>query len=127
MVTRNNYSYNVFNGDVGVVVDMKGEKGDLARRILFRTAKGFVAHPVDALAEDTTPAFAMTVHKSQGSEVDHVLLVLPEQPSPVLTRELLYTAVTRARRRVTIYGAPEILASGIAARIQRPSGLRDEL
>jgi exodeoxyribonuclease V alpha subunit len=69
----------------------------------------------------------MTVHKSQGSELDEVLLVLPERPSPVLTRELVYTAVTRARQRVTVWGSEAVLAAGIEARVRRASGLRDAL
>ncbi|MDH5491830.1 MAG: ATP-binding domain-containing protein, partial [Myxococcales bacterium] len=72
-------------------------------------------------------AFAMTVHKSQGSEVDEVALLLPEHASPVLTRELLYTAVTRARRAVTIYGSEEILRLAIGRRVERRTGLADLL
>jgi exodeoxyribonuclease V alpha subunit len=69
----------------------------------------------------------MTVHKSQGSEFEDVLLVLPEHDSPVLTRELLYTAVTRARRSVTIYSSRPILESALQRRTDRTSGLRDRL
>ena len=71
--------------------------------------------------------YAMTVHKSQGSEFDHVLLVLPDQETPVLTRELLYTAVTRARKTVTVYGTEQMLRTTIANKIERVSGLRDAL
>jgi exodeoxyribonuclease V alpha subunit len=69
----------------------------------------------------------MTVHKSQGSEFDEVLLVLPDRDSPVLTRELIYTALTRARRNVTIWARRSILAAAITRRIERTSGLRDAL
>ena len=68
-------------------------------------------------------AFAMTVHKAQGSEFDEVLLMLPAAPNRVLTRELLYTAVTRARRRVVLVGTGAVLSAAIAARTQRHSGL----
>jgi exodeoxyribonuclease V alpha subunit len=71
--------------------------------------------------------FAMTVHKSQGSELDEVALVLPWHDSRVLTRELVYTAVTRARRRVTLVGAKARLMAGIGRRMERSSGLRDAL
>jgi len=69
----------------------------------------------------------MTVHKSQGSEFDRVLLVLPERDSPVLTRELTYTGLTRARHRVEIWFTPGILERSIARRTKRASGLRDAL
>ncbi|MGC7978649.1 ATP-binding domain-containing protein, partial [Salmonella enterica] len=70
---------------------------------------------------DTT--WAMTVHKSQGSEFDHAALILPSQRSPVVTRELVYTAVTRARRRLSLYADERILASAIVTRMERRSGL----
>ena len=69
----------------------------------------------------------MTVHKSQGSEFDTVAVVLPEQDAPVLTRELVYTAVTRARSAVELYGSPTLLATAINRRVRRSSGLRDAL
>jgi exodeoxyribonuclease V alpha subunit len=71
--------------------------------------------------------FAMTVHKSQGSEFDQVHLILPDTDVPVLTRELIYTAITRARSRITIWGQERILAAGISRRIVRRSGLRESL
>jgi exodeoxyribonuclease V alpha subunit len=67
--------------------------------------------------------FAMSVHKAQGSELDEVALILPEQISPVVTRELIYTAITRARRRVTIFGSKAVLAHAIATPVHRASGL----
>jgi exodeoxyribonuclease V alpha subunit len=69
----------------------------------------------------------MTVHKSQGSEFDDVLLILPNKDIPLLTRELVYTALTRARRKITIWGTPEILRGALTRKIQRTSGLRDAL
>lgn len=69
----------------------------------------------------------MTVHKSQGSEFDRVLLVLPDQDSPLLSRELVYTAITRARSSVQISGIEEVLALAIQRRLARSSGLRDAL
>ena len=72
-------------------------------------------------------AYALSVHKSQGSEFDEVLLLLPPEPSPLLSRELLYTAVTRARRRVVVFGSPEVLAFAVRRSVPRASGLRDAL
>ncbi len=71
--------------------------------------------------------FAMTVHKSQGSEFTRLALLLPEHVSPLLTRELVYTGVTRARERVDVYGSQQVLREAIGRRIERPSGLRDAL
>ena len=71
--------------------------------------------------------YAMTVHKSQGSEFDCVIVVLPAKVSPVLSRELLYTAVTRATTRLEIWGRKEVLLEAIDRRAQRASGLRERL
>ena len=71
--------------------------------------------------------YAMTVHKSQGSEFDCVIVVLPEKTSPVLSRELLYTAITRATTRLEIWGSEEVLLEAIDRRAQRASGLKDRL
>jgi exodeoxyribonuclease V alpha subunit len=71
--------------------------------------------------------FAMTVHKSQGSEFERVGLLLPPQLSPILTRELIYTGITRARSHVTLFGNAEVLRSAIELRVERASGLTDAL
>jgi exodeoxyribonuclease V alpha subunit len=73
------------------------------------------------------PAFALTVHKSQGSEFRDALLILPERDAPVLTRELLYTGVTRVRETVEVWAAENILRQTIERKIERNSGLRDRL
>jgi exodeoxyribonuclease V alpha subunit len=124
LVTANEPALGLHNGDVGVVL----RDGGGALRAWFRAAEGDGVRgvaPARLPAHETT--FAMTVHKSQGSEFDDVVLVLPPRPSPVLARELLYTAVSRARRSVTILGTAEVLRAGIAARVERASGLRDGL
>ena len=72
-------------------------------------------------------AFAMTIHKSQGSEFDEVVVLLPAGISPILSRELIYTAVTRARSKVTIFGDAEVVAHAVARRIERASGLREAI
>ena len=69
----------------------------------------------------------MSVHKSQGSEFDAVAVLLPPQPSPVVSRELLYTAVTRARERVLVVGPRAVVEHAVAQRVARTSGLRDRL
>jgi exodeoxyribonuclease V alpha subunit len=71
--------------------------------------------------------FAMTIHKSQGSEFEHAVVVLPGKPSPVLTRELIYTGVTRAKHRLTVVGAPPVWDQAVAQCVARASGLADRL
>ena len=120
MVTRNDPTQRLFNGDVGVVV---ADGGRL--RIAFgSTDPHFVE--LTALADHTT-VHAMTIHKSQGSEFDHVVVVLPPEQSRLATRELLYTAVTRARRRVTLVGSPAAVLAALKSSERRVSGLRGRL
>lgn len=119
MVLRNDPVLRLANGDIGIALP------DADGRLLVcfpDRARGVrLVAPARMPAHET--AFAMTVHKSQGSEFDEVLLMLPAERNRVLTRELLYTAVTRARNRVFLVGAAEVLAGAIAARTQRHSGL----
>ena len=123
MVTRNDYELELFNGDVGVVAsDAPGAAG-----VFFPAPDGGVRRIAAARLPAHESVYAMTVHKSQGSEFDTVVLVLPERPSPVLSRELVYTAITRARARVAIYGPRDVLRRAIEQRIARASGLRDAL
>jgi exodeoxyribonuclease V alpha subunit len=86
-----------------------------------------VAFPVELLRGQLEHCFAMTVHKGQGSEFDRVAVVLPEQDVPLLTRELLYTAVTRARRSVIVFGKRELLTAGQRTRTERFSGVGERL
>jgi exodeoxyribonuclease V alpha subunit len=119
MVLRNDYVLKLFNGDIGIV--MPDESGALM--VFFPEGDaGFRAvAPVRLPAHET--AFAMTVHKSQGSEFDQVLVLLPEDHNPVLTRELVYTAVTRARLRVTLVSGAAVLEKAIQTPTRRRSGL----
>ena len=123
LVTSNDYQLGLFNGDVGVVC------GDSTGRL--RAWFGGPAGELRSFAPSRLPAhetvFAMTVHKSQGSEFDRVGLLVPRQLSSLLTRELLYTAVTRAREHVTLFGTARVVADAIGKRIERASGLRDAL
>jgi len=119
MVLRNDPLLKLFNGDIGIT--LPGADG--APLVHFAdAASGFRAVPALRLPPHET-AFAMTVHKAQGSEFDEVLVLLPAQRSRVLTRELLYTALTRARRRVTLAADAAVLAATVAARTRRQSGL----
>jgi exodeoxyribonuclease V alpha subunit len=125
MITKNDYNLKLFNGDVGITVG--NETNYQKCRVVFQGDDNqFRFFAPDQLPEHET-AFAMTVHKSQGSEFDRILLILPERESPILTRELVYTGVTRARKLVTIMADREILARALERRIMRRSGLRDIL
>jgi exodeoxyribonuclease V alpha subunit len=127
IVTANDYASELFNGDVGVVAPrLEDPAGKLAVHFRTREAGGVRSVALSRLPEHET-AYALSVHKSQGSEFAEVALVLPSRPSPLLTRELIYTAVTRARRRVTVYGSEAVLRTAIERKIERASGLRDRL
>ncbi|MGP8475030.1 AAA family ATPase [Burkholderia sp. PR2] len=119
MVTRNDYALGLFNGDIGIALpDAHG-----VLRVWFRRADGTARAVSPAALPPHETAFALTVHKSQGSEFDEAALVLPASFSRVLTRELVYTAVTRARTRVQVIGPRRVLAQAVATRTQRDSGL----
>ncbi|KWU29314.1 AAA family ATPase [Burkholderia cenocepacia] len=119
MVTRNDYALGLFNGDIGIALpDAHG-----VLRVWFRRADGSARAVSPAALPPHETAFALTVHKSQGSEFDEAALVLPASFGRVLTRELVYTAVTRARTRVQVIGPRRVLAQAVATRTQRDSGL----
>ncbi|MET0231599.1 MAG: exodeoxyribonuclease V subunit alpha [Rhodanobacteraceae bacterium] len=122
MIRENSYRHGLYNGDVGLV--WLGDDGNL--RVWFDTATGPRAWLPAALPAHES-AFALTVHKSQGSEFDDVLLVLPERSVRVLSRELVYTGITRARSALTVWADEHVLADAIARRAQRWSGLATRL
>jgi exodeoxyribonuclease V alpha subunit len=124
MVSANDYGVGLYNGDIGLVApDATGRP-----HIHFpHEEQGGMRSIAPVRLPPHEPAFAMTVHKSQGSEFDHVLLVLPDVDSPVLMRELLYTGITRAREKVTLVGDADMVARAVGRRIQRGSGLGDRL
>jgi exodeoxyribonuclease V alpha subunit len=126
MVTRNDYHHALFNGDMGVAV-AAGEEAQRKLQVVFNDArKGLRSFSPHQLPAHET-AYATTVHKSQGSEFHRVVLVLPDQDIPLLTRELLYTAVTRARGSVAVIGKADLLAVAVKRRTRRTSGLKDKL
>jgi exodeoxyribonuclease V alpha subunit len=119
MVLRNDPVLKLFNGDVGIVLPDAG--GEL--QVYFPAENGGFRHVSPVRLPEHETAFAMTVHKSQGSEFDAILLMLPAEKNRVLTRELLYTAITRARTRLTIVANARVVASTIDAVTKRASGL----
>lgn len=125
LITRNEYTLGLFNGDVGLIFPDRDAGGE--PRALFRKQDGAFRKIHPARLPEHETVFAMTVHKSQGSEFDEVVLILPDQPSAVLTRELIYTGLTRARKRGEIWGREEVFLDGVSRRIERSSGLREAL
>lgn len=131
MVTRNDYSAGLFNGEIGVVLPAAADRSDGEGAAFFEPAAGapqagYRRIPCRLLPEHET-AFAMTVHKAQGSEFDRVLVLLPDRDAPILTRELLYTALTRARRQVEFWCTREGFAQAALRQVLRFGGLREQL
>ncbi len=133
IVTRNDYEPGLFNGDRGVLLWVAAgpdARADAPPRLsaVFRREDRFVAHPLDAVRSQLELAWATTVHKAQGSEHDEVALLLPEQDHPrLLTREVVYTAITRARRRVHVVGDRALLARAVKRRVERDTGIGEGL
>ncbi len=123
MITHNDYALKLFNGDVGVA--LPDENGSL--RVFFHGADGKLVPFLPLRLPEHETVYAMTVHKSQGSEFENVLFILPERDSPILTRELLYTGLTRARQSVQLWLREETFKTAIERRIERTSGLREAL
>ncbi|BAN22714.1 AAA family ATPase [Caballeronia insecticola] len=119
IVTRNDYALGLFNGDIGIA--LPGADGLL--RVAFRMADGALRYVSPAALPPHDTAFALTVHKSQGSEFEHAALVLPGVFGRVLSRELIYTAITRAKRRVEVIGSAAIFAQAVREPTRRDSGL----
>lgn len=122
LISRNDYNVGLFNGDIGIILSQEEDQyaffregGDTYRKI-----------PVYRLPVHET-AHAMTVHKSQGSEFESILLILPDTLSPVVTRELIYTAITRAKHKVEIWADKNVFKEAVKNTVARESGVRDAL
>jgi exodeoxyribonuclease V alpha subunit len=121
MVTRNDYGIGVFNGDIGITLADPLNKNSL--RVYFlegQTVRSVLATRLQSVET----AYAMTVHKSQGSEFHHTVVVLPRETSPVITRELIYTGITRSRKFFTLVTpVSSVFEDAIKTQVQRASGL----
>lgn len=124
LVTRNDYELRLHNGDTGVVVNTGGQDG--ATLAVF-DAGGTMVEIAPSRLADVEPLFATTVHKSQGSEFEVAALILPEPDSPLLSRELLYTGVTRARTTLIVAGTEDAVREAVARPAGRATGLRELL
>jgi exodeoxyribonuclease V alpha subunit len=124
MITRNDYNLKLFNGDIGLLLP-DGESGE--PRAFFPGPDNTLRKFLPLRLPEHETAYAMTVHKSQGSEFDRVLLILPDRESPILSRELLYTGITRARTSVELWFDEKVFRAALARRVTRTSGLCDAL
>ena len=127
LVTRNDYRRGLFNGDAGVTVLVAEGDGAPRLRVAFGSQGVVRLFPTEALRGLIELGHAMTIHRSQGSEYQHALIVLPERAIPLLTRELLYTAMTRARRSITLFGPTNCYKAAIRRTAQRFSGIVEKL
>lgn len=125
MVTRNDYGLKLFNGDVGVVLPAESDQDQLA--VYFEPESGNRDAPLRQVSWRRLPehetAYAMSVHKSQGSEFEDVLLLLPNRMNPVMTRELVYTGITRVSRHIEIWAKKETFTQTVQKSVKRFSGL----
>ncbi|MDX8406479.1 MAG: exodeoxyribonuclease V subunit alpha [Mariprofundus sp.] len=124
MITANHYELGLFNGDTGLLWSVDGKLN-----AWFRQSDGALHGVPVQLLPEYVPAWAISVHKSQGSEFEQVMLLLPDQDvdSPVLTRELLYTAITRAKKKLYLYAEESTLRRMIGRRVRRSTGLAARL
>ena len=125
IITKNDYNLGLFNGDIGIILPDPASNENL--RAFFLSPDGSLRRFLPIRLPEHETVYAMTVHKSQGSEFDKVLLILPEEQSPVLTRELIYTGITRAKRSIEVWCKESVFLEGVNQRIERASGLRDAL
>jgi exodeoxyribonuclease V alpha subunit len=125
MITRNDYNLRLFNGDIGIAMETQGSDGEL--RVFFPGTDASLRSFPPLRLPDHETVYAMTVHKSQGSEFDEILFITPDRNTQVGTRELIYTAITRAREKIHVWGKEDVFLTAIQRRIHRSSGLREAL
>jgi exodeoxyribonuclease V alpha subunit len=125
MITQNDSGLKLFNGDIGLCLPDPARNGRLL--VHFLRPDGSVKTVLPARLPTCETVYAMTIHKSQGSEFDHVMLVLAEQVNPVLSKELLYTGITRARKSVKVVASEDVFMATLMQRVQRDSGLSEKL
>jgi exodeoxyribonuclease V alpha subunit len=126
MVTRNDHHLGLYNGDVGIC--MQDHSDDQQRlKVYFQLPDGSVKGVLPSRVPQHETAYCMTVHKAQGSEFEHTMLILPPEHAPILTRELLYTGVTRAKQHLSLYAEMSVLKRSIKLKTERASGLAERL
>ncbi|PIE83694.1 MAG: exodeoxyribonuclease V subunit alpha [Candidatus Contendobacter odensis] len=125
MIVRNDYNLCLFNGDIGITLPDTDNPGQM--KVFFIDHNGMLRGIAPARLPEHETVYAMTIHKSQGSEFDHVLVIMPDEAPRMLSRELVYTALTRAKRHAVFYSTPTVFSSAVKRRLRRSSGLRDRL
>ena len=123
LMLRNDYQRELWNGEQGIAVRVRRTDQASATLCAFRSRRGWLAVDPVTMGSSLSLGYALTVHKAQGSEYDEVLLLLPDHECPLLTRELVYTAISRARQSVVVCGGLERFRSGVAASENRSSGI----
>ncbi|MRI34890.1 exodeoxyribonuclease V subunit alpha [Endozoicomonas sp. OPT23] len=123
LITQNAHGLNLYNGDIGIA--LPDDNGKL--KVVFELPDGSIKHLLPSRLPEHQTVFAMTIHKSQGSEFNHTMMVLPDQMVPVLSRELVYTGITRARKRLDIYCDNKVMGQSVIKRTERFSGLVERL
>lgn len=127
MVTRNEHSLGLYNGDIGICMLTEDESGEQRLKVFFELADGSVREVLPGRVPEHETAFAMTIHKSQGSEFETTYILLPDEHSPVLTRELIYTGITRAKNKLVVCADEQVLMRAVASKTARLSGLQSAL
>ncbi len=124
LITRNDYSLDLFNGDIGICLP---DPVDGSVKVWFERSGGHLRSYSPSRLPPCETVFAMTIHKSQGSEFNEVVVVLPEDDNRILSRELIYTAVTRAKKSVKLVAEKQVFKQALSRSIERFSGLADQL
>ncbi|USD33127.1 MULTISPECIES: exodeoxyribonuclease V subunit alpha [Vibrio] len=126
MVVRNDHALGLYNGDIGLCLRDNSEGGERLK-VFFELPDGSVKAVLPSRVPEHETAYAMTIHKSQGSEFEHTLMILPPDFTPILTRELIYTGITRAKQRLSLYADERVMSRGVKIRTERASGLVSRL
>jgi exodeoxyribonuclease V alpha subunit len=127
IVLENDYGLNLYNGDVGILLPQKDGQGIVRLKATFVGADQKIRWIQPSRLPKHDTVYAMTVHKSQGSEFEHCALILPNYSVPVLTKELIYTGITRGKNKLTILADARVLKAALKKKVKRASGLGDIL
>ncbi|MEF1289102.1 exodeoxyribonuclease V subunit alpha [Vibrio sp. M260118] len=126
MVARNDHALGLYNGDIGICM-LDDSDSEPRLKVFFELPDGSVKSVLPSRVPEHETAYAMTIHKSQGSEFEHTLMILPPEFTPILTRELIYTGITRAKKRLSLFVDERVMKRGIKVRTERASGLIERL
>lgn len=127
IIMQNDYGLNLYNGDIGLLLPKQDEDGRVNLKAAFVGADQSIRWLQPSRLPSHETVFAMTVHKSQGSEFEHCALVLPDYDTQVLSKELIYTGITRAKGHLTCISESSVLQQALKRKVQRASGLRERL